>query len=85
MKERERRQDNLQMADSGNWLLKKKISIVLHSAYTISGIRPQHRKLDFWHETQEFEWTGQHLQTYINFNSQMKAEIFTVEKSLGME
>lgn len=47
MKERERRQDNLQMADSGNWLYEEKISIVLHSAYTISGIRPQHRKLDF--------------------------------------
>lgn len=47
VKERERKQNSLQMANSGNWLYEKNIMVVQHTAYTISEIRLQHKKLVF--------------------------------------
>lgn len=80
VKERERKPDSLQRDDSGNWLYEKKISVVVHSAYTISGIRLQHRKLDFGMKIKNMN-EQVNIYRHIHFNSQVKAG----EKSLGVD
>lgn len=67
------------MANSG-----KKISVVLHSAYTISGIRLQLRKVDFDIKLKNLN-EQLNIHRHIHFNFQVKAEIFVVEKSSGMD
>lgn len=62
----------------------KKNQFVLYSAYTVSGIRLQHRKLDFGMKLKNLN-EQVNIYRHIYFNSQVNDEIFTVEKSLGMD